>query len=133
MLRPPTALFCTVASVVRYDPNWLPQPIGQVPAFIIVESPAIHTLTGAAATVAVVAVPVRHIAAAGRAVTTPEAPVATVMTVAARIAREIFMAGSYRRELMTGASRSAIAWWPLSLGCTESLRPSAGSHPVVST
>jgi hypothetical protein len=35
--------------------------------------------------------------------------------------------------LRSGASRSVIAWWPLSLGCTESLRPSDGSQPVVST
>src|SRR3569833_2107328 len=48
MLRPPTALLVTVTSAVKFAPNWLPQPIGQVEAFIIVESPAIQMWTGSA-------------------------------------------------------------------------------------
>src|SRR3569833_1501483 len=46
MLRPPTALLVTVTSAVKFAPNWLPQPIGQVDAFIFVESPAIQMWTG---------------------------------------------------------------------------------------
>jgi hypothetical protein len=40
----------TVTPLVKRAPNWLPQPTGQVAlGLAMVESPAIHTVTGAAA------------------------------------------------------------------------------------
>src|SRR5688500_14161137 len=52
MLRPPCALLTTVTSEVNSASNSRPQPIGHAPLaepFATVESPASHTLIGAAA------------------------------------------------------------------------------------
>src|SRR4051794_726712 len=51
MLRPPTALFITVTLLLKYGANWLPHPMGQADAFIIVESPASQIVTLPAAVV----------------------------------------------------------------------------------
>src|SRR5690349_11739313 len=94
MLRPPTALFCTVMSVVKYGANRLPQPIGQVLAFIIVESPAIHTLIFGSAAARVLVVDSAQSADDGRpvvaawAVGTPRLPVSRV---AASATRKVFI------------------------------------------
>src|SRR5690242_2271876 len=98
MLRPDTALLTTVTLSLNSASNWLPQPTGQLDwGLAMVESPASHTLNGAAAGAGAACPPGAEVQLSGAATAVPPVPAPSTIgnTSSAANAMIRFLAGVF--------------------------------------